>query len=667
MTFKKVKYIKQIDGLRGISILSVILYHFFPEIFVGGFIGVDIFFVISGFVISKILIEEFYSTKTISIKNFYIKRIKRIFPAFFLVIFASTIFSYFILLPGYLSDFSKSSLASIFFSSNFYFFFTNQDYAAISSNFKPLLHLWSLSVEEQFYLFFPIFILLFLKLLKNNFFLITIVILSIFLYIFSIILEGFYYSSSFYLLPTRAVQFLIGCSIAYLFINEQRNLLLNNHIKFLFYFSSIIIFFFIFLINNENLYPSFYSLPVIFGSAILIYSTKFKLLENNFLSSKFLIWFGKISYSLYLWHYPIFVYANYLDLLNSVINQLFFLIVSIIFAYISYTYYEKKFRYLYSFSKTLLISSFFCIIIITYSYFGLSSNGFEKRVPEILAKSYDPVVYDLRDQNGNICYDKKIDFCHINKDKNDRKIAIVGDSHTAIIATKLSQITDFEIITLNNTGCYYLPNFSLFNLDTKVEYERCNSYTQSERAKKLNSLKNYTIIIGGRLPLYLSGKKFDNLEGGIEGGRFKDLKQKNLDVNLRDEIAKPILNLANKNKVIILYPIPELGWDIKRKILKNTSRNILKIKDEFKKDFPIISTSYDVFKERNKSSFEILDSIQHENISRVYPHKLFCNNSLKGRCVANDEKNLFYIDTDHLSEFASSEVVELIIKEINKN
>ena len=83
MTFKKVKYIKQIDGLRGISILSVILYHFFPEIFVGGFIGVDIFFVISGFVISKILIEEFYSTKTISIKNFYIKRIKRIFPAFF--------------------------------------------------------------------------------------------------------------------------------------------------------------------------------------------------------------------------------------------------------------------------------------------------------------------------------------------------------------------------------------------------------------------------------------------------------------------------------------------------------------------------------------------------------------------------------------------------------
>ena len=225
MITSKKNYIKQIDGLRGISILSVILYHFFPEVFIGGFIGVDIFFVISGFVISKILIEEYYFTKTISIKNFYVKRIKRIFPAFFLVIFISLIFSYFILLPVYLIDFSKSSLASIFFSSNFYFFFTNQSYAAISSNFKPLLHLWSLSVEEQFYLFFPIFILIILKFFKNNYFLTIIIFLTIFLYIISHLLENLYYGSSFYLLPTRAVQFLIGCLIAYLYLKKDKILL----------------------------------------------------------------------------------------------------------------------------------------------------------------------------------------------------------------------------------------------------------------------------------------------------------------------------------------------------------------------------------------------------------------------------------------------------------
>ena len=666
MITSKNKYIKQIDGLRGISIISVVLYHFFPEIFIGGFIGVDIFFVISGFLISKILIEEFYLNKTISIKNFYVKRIKRIFPAFFLVIFASTIFSYFILLPSYLVDFSKSSLASVFFSSNFYFFFTNQSYAAISSNFKPLLHLWSLSVEEQFYVFFPAFILIFLKFFRDNYFLTIIISLTILLYVISHILENLYYGSSFYLLPTRAVQFLIGCLIAYLYLKKDENFIFQRYISLLFYLSIITITFFIFFITNENLYPSYYSLLIIFGSAVLIYSTKFKILENSFLSSYLLVWFGKISYSLYLWHYPIFVYANYLDLLNSKLNQILFLILSVILAYISYNFYEKKFRYIYTFSKTLLISGLFCFFIFLYSFLSLNSNGFEKRVPEILSKNYDSIIYDLRDEDGQACYDRRKSYCHINKDQSDVKIAVVGDSHTALITTKLNQISDYEIISMNNTGCYYLPNFSLLNVGTNVEYERCNGEVKFMRAKKLNSLENHIIIIGGRLPLYLTGKKFDNLEGGKEGNRFRDLKQNNSNASYVDEITKPILKLAEKNKVLIIYPIPELGWDIKKEILKNTNKNVLRIKQEFRENFPIISTSYEVFKNRNKDSFEILDSINHENILRIYPHKLFCNSLVKNRCVANDKKNLFYIDTDHLSDYANTQVAEMILNEINK-
>jgi peptidoglycan/LPS O-acetylase OafA/YrhL len=666
MIISKNKYIKQIDGLRGISIISVVLYHFFPEIFKGGFIGVDIFFVISGFVISKILIEEFNLNKTISIKNFYVKRIKRIFPAFFLVIFSSSIFSYFILLPNYLVDFSKSSLASVFFSSNFYFFFTNQSYAAISSNFKPLLHLWSLSVEEQFYVFFPVFILIILKFFKNNYFLALIISLLILLYIFSNILENLYYGSSFYLLPTRAVQFLIGCLVAYLYLKEDENLNFQILISPLFYLSTITIIIFILFITNENLYPSYYSLPVIFGSAILIYSTKFKILENSFLSSYLLVWFGKISYSLYLWHYPIFVYANYLDLLNSRLSQIIFLILSVIFAYISYNFYEKKFRYSYSFSKTLIISVILCFFIFLYSYLSITSNGFEKRVPEILSKNYDSIIYELKDDKGEICYDRKKDFCHLNKGEDKLKVAVVGDSHTALITTKMSQTTDYEIISMNNTGCYFLPNFSLFNIGTNIEYERCDSQIQLERLKKLDSLENHIIIVGGRLPLYLTGKKFDNLEGGKEGNKFKDLKQKNLAKNYKDEIRKPILKLAEKNKVLIIYPIPELGWDIKREILKNTNKNVLKIKKEFNENFPIISTSFDVFKKRNKDSFKVLDSIEHKNILRVFPHKLFCDSLIKDRCVANDKKNLFYIDTDHLTDYANGLVVEMIFNEINK-
>ena len=203
--------------------------------------------------------------------------------------------------------------------------------------------------EEQFYVFFPIFILISLKFFDKNF-TIIIISLSILLYIFSHILENLYYGSSFYLLPTRASQFLIGCLIAYLYLKKKENLNFQSFIYPLFYLSAFAIIIFVFFITNENLYPSYYSLPVIFGSAILIYSTKFKILENSFLSSYILVWFGKISY-LYLWHYPIFVYANYLDLLNSSLNQILFLILSIIFAYISYNFMKKNFDIITQFLK----------------------------------------------------------------------------------------------------------------------------------------------------------------------------------------------------------------------------------------------------------------------------------------------------------------------------
>ena len=154
------------------------------------------------------------------------------------------------------------------------------------------------------------------------------------------------------------------------------------------------------------------------------------------------------------------------------------------------------------------------------------------------------------------------------------------------------------------------------------------------------------------------------MEGGKEGERFRDLKQKNLSANFNDEITKPIIELAKKNKVLLLYPIPELGWDMKKKFLDETSKNLLKIKDEFNEDFPIISTSFDVFKDRNKQSFKVLDSVLHKNIIRIYPHKFFCDKQIKNRCVANDKKNLYYIDTDHLSDYASGEIVKMIMKKI---
>ena len=545
------------------------------------------------------------------------------------------------------------------------FFFTNQDYAGISSNFKPLLHLWSLSVEEQFYIFFPLFILIFLKFV-NKYSKLLIIFLIIISYVFSAILESFYSGSGFYLLPSRISQFLVGFLVAKIYFDNDRIDLIGINLKFFFYISTFIIIYFIVFINDENLFPSYFIVLISFCVLTLILTSSKNIINNNFLENKLLVNFGKISYSLYLWHYPIFVFANYLDYLNNFLNKLLFLLLSILVSYFSYNFYEKKFRYDLSFKKTILVSLFLGFSVIIYSGLSLYTQGYNFRVPEIFSKNYQSIIYQLKDKNNKICYDRKKDFCHLNKKNNKTKLAVVGDSHTAILTSKLNQLKKYELISMNNTGCYYLPNFSLTDHNNLIEYERCDSSVQLLRKKKLEELEDNFIIIGGRLPLYLSGEKFDNQEGGVEGGNWKKLRQKDKNSEFIKDIVDPIKNLSKKNKIILIYPIPELGWDINKKFFNNLNNNVLNIKEDFKKNFPIISTSYDVYLQRNKESFEILDKIKGNNIYRIYPHKFFCDNLIKGRCVANDNKNLYYIDTDHLSDFSATIIAKMIISVVNE-
>ena len=169
----KIKYRPEIDGLRAIAVGLVILYHselniYGNTFFKGGFIGVDIFFVISGYLITSIILNELVTTNSFSFKYFYERRIRRIIPVLFIVILFCIPFAYFYFLPSSLIDFLKSALSSLAFSSNYYFHHTGLIYGGPDSSLKPLLHTWSLSVEEQFYIFFPIFLIFVNKFLHSN-------------------------------------------------------------------------------------------------------------------------------------------------------------------------------------------------------------------------------------------------------------------------------------------------------------------------------------------------------------------------------------------------------------------------------------------------------------------------------------------------------------------
>ena len=164
----KIGYNPAIDGLRAIAVLSVILFHLKIDFFRGGYLGVDIFFVISGYLISSLIYKELETKKTFSFTQFYERRARRILPALLFVIIFCLPIAWFYIFPYNFKDYLLSLLSSIFFSSNFYFYFTRVVYAAEDSILKPFLHTWSLGIEEQFYIFFPIFFIIVYRFYKNR-------------------------------------------------------------------------------------------------------------------------------------------------------------------------------------------------------------------------------------------------------------------------------------------------------------------------------------------------------------------------------------------------------------------------------------------------------------------------------------------------------------------
>ena len=212
------KYRPEIDGLRAVAVLPVIFFHTGFDLFKGGFIGVDVFFVISGFLITSIIIKE-KETTTFTLLSFYERRARRILPVLFLILIITAFFSWYWMLPKQNIAVSESLIAVVLFISNIYFW-QNSGYFSPSADEIPLLHTWSLAVEEQYYIFFPLFLILFWKIGKNK--LLGLIILALLAsLVFSQYGGHHFESANFYLMPSRAWELLSGSSMAFLLLNKQ--------------------------------------------------------------------------------------------------------------------------------------------------------------------------------------------------------------------------------------------------------------------------------------------------------------------------------------------------------------------------------------------------------------------------------------------------------------
>ncbi len=447
------KYRPEIDGLRALAVIPVILFHAGIELTSGGYIGVDVFFVISGYLITSIIISEI-DKNNFSLSNFYIRRAKRILPALFFFLFLSSIVAFFILPPHLLKDFGQSLFANSIFLANI-FFYIETEYFNDFSETAMLLHTWSLSVEEQYYLFFPLILMFFYRF---KFLLILAIT------IFSLILSEQFISSnapfSFYMLPTRFWELGVGSLISLLFNKfsfNPKNKLINELFPLL---GLILIIIPIFIFDKFTEFPGFNALIPVSGTALIIIFSSTNNTVGKILSNPYLVRIGLISYSLYLSHYLVITSLRLsLVEISNLYNLILAILMSVLLALISYKFVETPIRKSNFNSKKVLLFSLTGVLF--FSTIGLhfhKSNGMQKYKFSKMSSEDQKLIlnYDNEKKDRIKFWNKKLlsSSLPFKKDKNSKKVLILGDSKSEdfYVSTTIKNIKGYQFrrLTLNN-------------------------------------------------------------------------------------------------------------------------------------------------------------------------------------------------------------------------
>lgn len=455
---RKLNYRPDIDGLRALAVLSVILFHINPNYMPSGFLGVDIFFVISGYLITSIIYREMVEG-TFSFANFYNRRIKRILPVFFVVLFVGLIVVWSIFLPRDFYGIINSVIASLAFMSNIYFARLG-DYFGIDNELRPFTHIWSLSVEEQFYFIFPLILLIIFKIKffsKNK--LITLVVGGCILILLSFInLKKFDIELDIYYLPhLRIIELFIG-SILSVFLYEKGNKLSVKQSNILGVISFIVLFLSLYIkdfFTPDNYFPGVLALLPCTATGLLILSNEKGQWIKDIFSLKFVVWIGKLSYSLYLWHWVVLAIFRYIFGVGvlSLNNLLVALAITFIFSLLTYYLIEQPFRKKkYSFKKSLLLFYILPTIVLLSICFVMRTT----KIPEDqqIFKHYNPKECDKCLQGDNVTA-----LGDLHSSSSSKKILVIGDSHTSHIAPFIDIVAKKQGIKINiisEAGCPFL-------------------------------------------------------------------------------------------------------------------------------------------------------------------------------------------------------------------
>lgn len=473
------KHRADIDGLRAIAVFAVIGFHAFPGRIASGFVGVDVFFVISGFLITTIILESL-EKNTFSYIEFYSRRIKRIFPALILVLIATFLLGWVLLLPQEYTVLGKHIAGGAAFVSNF-LLLGESGYFDVDAAEKPLLHLWSLGIEEQFYLVYPVLIYFIWK--RRLHFFIAILLVAFISFSLNIYLAQVGSKAPNYYLPvTRFWELMLGALLAYGLLNHPNNKLIAKNKNILSILGVIALALSFFLIDTQKAFPGWWALLPTSATILIIAAGQNALLNRNVLSRRILVWFGLISYPLYLWHWPLLSFAHIVEGDIPVYSlRIVLILLSILLAWVTFKFFEQPIRLNRLDGKKILtilsIMSFVGVIGYTCYFF----EGFGFRYPKEVETISEHVDFRSAEYvRNNECFlDDPLLANHQSTcfEKSRPLVALWGDSHAGLLypgLKKLQSKANFGILDLTQSACP--PIFGLKDLGYR---KNCNEVNRT--------------------------------------------------------------------------------------------------------------------------------------------------------------------------------------------
>lgn len=646
-------YRPEIDGLRALAIVPVVFFHYGVPGFRGGFVGVDVFFVISGYLIAG-LIQGEIDRGDFSLARFYARRVRRIFPALFAMLAVVTVAAFVWFFPVDLVRYARSLFATALFAANFEFW-RESGYFDTFANQKPLLHLWSIAVEEQFYLLFPALLLLLRRAAPRAR---IAAIAAVFAASFALSTWGVTAAgvATFYLLPTRAWELMAGALLALGAVARPKSravaellsasglLLIAGSVAF---------------ITPQTPFPGPAALAPCLGAALVIHAgDPQKTLAGRILARRPLVFAGLISYSLYLWHWPVFVFATYVDFRAPSLSASIALIaLSCVLAVLSWRFVEQPFRRSRAGSRrprpALAAATVLMGLTAASAAYAADADGFPQRLRpglrRILAEQddHEPRIARCFFLTARDVHDHKL--CRIGARTGQPSFILWGDSHADAILPAVSQAAaraGRSGIFAGGASCPPL-------MDVTTAMPGCRAFNDAVMALARGSAIR-EVILESRWAKYAEGSPYGDEPKGhvalLDDSCRADTGGDNHAVFERG-LARTVADLERSGrKVVIVASIPEIGFPVPAVLARSTLAH-----DKVKVAPPVAD-----YLERQKFVLATLAGLRKQyGVEVLYPHRVLC---ATGTCEIALDGVPLYRDEHHLSVFGAGQLVPLLEK-----